>query len=90
MMPLRTPQLLVDALLERKILTPEKVAAFEAEATGQEKEFGELLVQGNVISDADLVALKSEIYRLPVARASEIEIDPELSEKINDATITFY
>ncbi|MDO8583641.1 MAG: GspE/PulE family protein, partial [bacterium] len=89
-MPFRIPQLLVDSLLERKILTLERVAALEEEGTGQEKEFGELLVQGNIISDGDLTALKSEIYRLPVVRASDVDIDPELSEKITDATIRFY
>src|SRR3989338_7777984 len=89
-MAFRTPQLLVDALLERKILTQEGIMALESEAAAQEKEFGELLVQGNTISDTDLVALKAEIYRLPIAHASEIEIDPELSEKISDATIRFY
>ncbi len=89
-MAFRTPQLLVDALLERKILTQEGIVALESEVTAQEKEFGELLVQGNAISDTDLVALKSEIYRLPIVHASEIEIDPELSEKISDATIRFY
>ncbi|MEK7583471.1 MAG: GspE/PulE family protein [Patescibacteria group bacterium] len=89
-MPFRTPQLLVDALLERKLLTPEIVSSVQAEAEAQEKYFGEMLIQKGIIGDADLAALKSEIYKLPIAHASDIEIDPQLSEKISDATIRFY
>lgn len=86
----KTPQLLADQLIERKVLTPEMVVDIEAEVASTEKDFGQALVGRNIISDADLLALKMEIYQLPVVTESDIEIDPELSEKVSDATINFY
>ena len=89
-MPFKAPQLLVDELLERKLLTPELRAELEAQALTGEQDFGELAIQKNVITDGDLLALKAEIYKLPIIRATDVEIDPGLSEKVSDATIKFY
>src|SRR3989344_6218063 len=86
----KIPQLLIDELTERKILTPELTAQISDEAAAQEMDFGQVLVQKNIITDADLVNVKAEIYKLPIIAATNVEIDPKLSEKISDATINFY
>lgn len=89
MMP-RSPQLLIDALQARNLVTPELVSQLEADAATEEKDFGELIIQRGIISDADLLTLKASIYHLPVVRAADIDIDPEFSEKISEATIRLY
>ena len=89
-MAFRIPQLLADELLERKVLTPELVSDIALEGTQKEKDFGEILVQRGIMSDADLLALKAQLYRLPVVHGTDVEIDSALSEKISDATVRFY
>ncbi len=82
--------MLVDELIERHILTAEVVAEIEAEAAKEEKDFGEVIIQKGIVTDADLLKYKVEIYKLPIIRSTDIEISTELSEKISDATIKFY
>ena len=89
-MNLKIPQLLADELVERKIITRDIEAEIEPELATGEHDFGELLIMRGIISDKDLLALKAQIYKLPVKKASEIEIDQELSEKISDSTVKFY
>ena len=86
----KAPQLLVDALIERKVLTPELVAEIEAEALKEQQDFGSLLIRRGIATDGDLLALKADLYKLPIVKAAGIEINPELSEKISDATVNLY
>src|SRR3989338_8070848 len=89
-MAFKPPQLLIDELLERKIVTPEIVAQIQAESAQGEKDFGALCIEKGIIADADLLKVKVEIYKLPVVQAVDVEIDSALSEKVSDATIKYY
>ena len=76
----KAPQLLVDALIERKVLTPELVAEIEAEALKEQQDFGSLLI-GGIATDGDLLALKADLYKLPIVKAAGIEINPSFQKK---------
>ena len=89
-MAIKIPQLLVDELTKRTVLTPDLVAKIAAEAEQNEKDFGQALVEQGLISDVDLLTVKAEVYKLPTVAATSIEIDHELSEKVSDATVNFY
>ncbi len=89
-MAFRTPQLLTEELLRQGKLTSEVISETEKEATAGEKDFGEVLVKKGLISDADLLLLKSQIYQLPSIDLTGAEIDKELLKYIPENTVTFY
>jgi type IV pilus assembly protein PilB len=86
----QTPQLLVDELMKQGVLTPDIVSTTEQEASAGQKDFGEVLVSRGIISDANLLKLKSEIYQLPVVDLGGVELDRELTKDIPDNIINFY
>ncbi|MEK7506703.1 MAG: GspE/PulE family protein [Patescibacteria group bacterium] len=89
-MAFQTPQLLIDELIKRGILTPELANQLEKEATEQNTDFGELLLERNIIADEDLLPIKSGIYQLPIVSLGSIDINRELSKEISEETINFY
>src|SRR3989344_4944658 len=86
----RRPQLLIEEISKRNLVTPEVLAEVEKEAQENGREFGEVLIEKGTISDQDLTNLKSEVYRIPTANINDIEIDGELSKKISDTVVNFY
>ena len=86
----QAPQLLVDELERRGLITPEMTAELAAQMQSEEKDFDELLIARGIMSDPDLLKLKAEIYNLPVVQAVDIEIDPDLSKQVSDSTVQLY
>lgn len=84
------PRLLIEDLIRRKILTEESAAEIEQEAASSGKDFGELIIQRGLISDGDLLAIKSQLYQIPMADLGGFQIDKELSRDIPENVITLY
>jgi len=72
------------------VLTPDLSAGLEQQAQTGGQDFGELLISSGLMTDADLLALKAEIYQLPVITLADIEINRELSKEISDEVVRFY
>ncbi|MEX1064189.1 MAG: ATPase, T2SS/T4P/T4SS family [Candidatus Paceibacterota bacterium] len=89
-MAFQTPQLLVEELVNRGLLTQEVIDDVEKEAVADQKDLGEILVKRALISDDVLLQLKSEIYQLPMVDLSGIEIDKELSKEMPENIVNFY
>ncbi len=89
-MAFQTPQLLVEELISRGLLTEDVINDVEKEAETDQKDPGEILVKRKLISDEDLLKLKSEIYQLPMVDLSGIKIDKELSKNIPENIVRFY
>lgn len=85
-----SPQLLVEELVKKNLLTQEMVFDIEEETIKTNKDFGEILINRSIISDDDLVKLKSEIYQLPIIDLAEVEISKELSREISEEVINFH
>lgn len=64
--------------------------ALEQEATAQNKDLESLIISKNIISEEDLLKIKSEIYSLPVVKLSDIEVNREVSKEISQDVISFY
>ncbi len=89
-MSIQVPQLLTEELIKRGLITADVISEVTSQAQEQDGDFGEILVSKSIISDADLLTIKSEIYKLPILRAVDIEIDPDLSKKVSDSTVQLY
>lgn len=86
----RRPQLLIEEILKRELVSADVVAEVEKEAQDNGREFGEVLVEKGGVSDGQLTEIKSEVYRIPVIDINKIEIDSELSKRISDTVVNFY
>jgi len=84
------PQLLIEELIRQGFLSPEVVGEVSQEALAGENDFGSVLVKKGLVKDADLLKIKSEIYQLPIAEISGIEIDREITKDIPENIISFY
>ncbi|MBI2063352.1 MAG: Flp pilus assembly complex ATPase component TadA [Candidatus Yanofskybacteria bacterium] len=89
-MPYQLPQLLIEELLRQGLLSSGVANEVENEASAIQKDFGEVLVRKSIISDADLLKIKSQIYQLPVADLSGVEIDRDVVKDIPENIINFY
>lgn len=89
-MPIKIPQTLIQELLRQGLISYEKVDSYEQQSLEQDKDFGRTLVELGVIKDEDLLAIKSEIYKLPVAELSKIDFNSALSQEISEDVINFY
>jgi len=84
------PQLLIEELVKRKILTQESADEVSRESASNQKEFGEVLITKNLISDSELLKIKAEIYQLPIVDLAVVEVDRELVKDIPDNIISLY
>lgn len=89
-MPIKIPQTLIQELLRKGLVSYEKVGSYEQQSVEQDKDFGRILVELGVVKDEDLLNIKSEIYKLPVADLSKIDFDSALSKEISEDVISFY
>jgi type IV pilus assembly protein PilB len=89
-MTVKIPQTLISELVNRGKASKEDLASIAQTAQKENKEFGRALAEQNIISDKDLVALKSEVYKLPVVNLKEVDVDKEALKEISEDVITFY
>ncbi len=89
-MAIKVPQTLITALVNQGVVTQEDAKSSVALAQQENRDVGQVLVEKGFISDEDLVALKSQLYRLPAIRLSDIELNHEAVKEISDEVIHFY
>ncbi len=89
-MAFQTPKILIEELIKQGVTTPEVVAEVENEAATTGEDFGEALIKKGIITDENLLRLKSRIYQLPILDAAGVEINRELSKEISEEIISFY
>ncbi len=84
------PQLLIEELIKQGFLNPALVDEIQQEILATDGDFGEALVKRNIVTDGDLLTLKSQIYHIPVIAAAGLQIDKDLSQDIPENIITLY
>ncbi|MDP2647896.1 MAG: GspE/PulE family protein [Candidatus Yanofskybacteria bacterium] len=89
-MPARTPQILINELIKLGKITPEDVGEIEAVSQKENKELGQVLIEKNIISDQELLKLRSEVYRLPVVDFSKTELQQDALQEISEDVAAFY
>jgi len=84
------PELLTEELIRQGIINPDVVAQLKNEAETTNQDFGEILIKRGTIEDENLLAIKAQIYQLPVVNFSEIDVNKELTKEIAEEIIAFY
>lgn len=89
-MPQQIPTTLFQELIKTKVITPEQGVNIEALAKKEGKDLGQILIEQGIISDEDLLALKSKLYRLPVMHLADIELSHEALKEVAEDVVNFY
>jgi type IV pilus assembly protein PilB len=89
-MPQLIPTTLLQELIKANALTAEQGAAAQDTAKQQNKDLGRVLLEQGVISDEDLTAFKAKLYRLPIIKLDDIELDRESLKEIEETVVNFY
>ncbi|MBI2062093.1 MAG: type II/IV secretion system protein [Candidatus Yanofskybacteria bacterium] len=89
-MPVKIPQTLADELIRLNIISTENVAALSDLAQSENKDFGQVLVEKNFVSDSDLLAIKSKLYRLPTVDLEGYSFNREVLKEFSEDVVNFY
>lgn len=87
---IKIPQTLVDELINLNVLTTEDVAPFSDLAQNENKDFGQIIVEKSLVSDTDLLAIKSKLYRLPTVDLEGYEFNRDVLKEFSEDVVNFY
>lgn len=86
----KTPQLLIDELIKRNIVSSDLVSEIQQAADAQGSSFEDVVVARKLISEDDLLKIKAEFYDVPAVKLSEIEVDKSMPKEISMDVMNFY
>ena len=89
-MPIKIPQTLVDELVRLNIISTGDTTTFSDLAQNENKDFGQVLVEKALVSDSDLLAIKSKLYRLPTVDLEGYEFNREVLKEFSEDVVNFY
>ncbi len=89
-MPIKIPQTLIDELVRLNVITTEDIAPFSDLAQNENKDFGQILIDKALISDPDLLVLKSKLYHLPTVDLEGYEFNREVLKEFSEDIVNFY
>ena len=87
---IKIPQTLINELIKRKLLDKKAADELSRKAAEKDKDWSQAAVESGLISDSDLVAIKSETYRLPSVSLTDENIRPEVLKTVSEDTAAFY
>lgn len=86
----KIPQTLIEELKKRKVLTSQSAQELFEKAKSEDKDFSQILVEAKIISDEDLVNIKSELYKLPAKTFEADQLEPEVLKILPEEVADFY
>lgn len=89
-MPQKIPQLLIDELIRREILSPELETQIKEEISTSNEDFDSAVLKRGLLSEDDLLKIKEQTYNLPSVRLIDIEMNRDVSKEISDEIVSFY
>ena len=89
-MPQPIPTTLYQELLKASLITPEQAAAAQEISKKDNKDLGQVLIEQGIITDEDLAAFKSKLYRLPLVDLKDVELNRESLKEIGEDAVSFY
>src|SRR3989344_6758283 len=85
-----TPSTLISELIKLNTLKESEVSDLKEEARKSDKDFGQVLIDRGLISDKDLLKLKSEHYSLPAIDLEKTDLDKSALNEISEDVVGFY
>ena len=87
---IKIPQTLLDELVRQNIISRDDLKKVIDQAEEESKEIGKVLIEREIISDKELLKLKSSLYRLPAVDLEGVEVDRSILKEVSEDVITFY
>lgn len=87
---IKIPQTLVEELIKREVLDKKRAEEISSKARSQDKDFTQALIEEKIISDSDLLAVKSELYRLPSVALRDVDVGSEVLKTLPEDIADFY
>lgn len=89
-MVIRIPQTLIEELVRLGRTTREQAKEISGKALAEEKDVGASFIESKIVSDAELLEIKSKLYRLPIFSLEETEPNPAAFKEISEDIAGFY
>ncbi len=89
-MPINIPSTLVSELLKIGAIQEPQISELSEGARKDNKDFGQALVDSGLISDKDLLEIKSKLYNLPKLDLEKIDLNKRALEEISEDVVSFY
>src|SRR3990167_312313 len=89
-MPIKIPTTLVEELIKLGLLSQKDAKTYEDFARKEDKEFGQILVEKDIISENDLLNIKSKLYHLPILRLEEVQLNSDALKELTEEIVSFY
>lgn len=89
-MPIKIPRTLIEDLLARGVINPVDLSSLEELAQKDNKDFGQVLVERGIVSDSDLLKVKSKLYRLPMVDLEGFDLKKEVLQEFSEDVVSFY
>lgn len=89
-MSIKIPITLTEELVRLGILAKKDSKSYEDLARAEDKEFGQILIEKDVISANDLMEVKSRLYHLPIVKLEDIQLNAEALKEISEDIVSFY
>ena len=86
----KIPTTLIEELIRLGFLDKKTAKSYEDLARKEDKEFGQILIEKDVVSSNDLLDIKSRLYHLPIIRLEEIQLDNAVLKEIAEDVVAFY
>ncbi|MDX1440630.1 MAG: ATPase, T2SS/T4P/T4SS family, partial [Rubricoccaceae bacterium] len=89
-MAIHVPQSLIEELVRLGRTTREQAKKVADQAVADGKDVGAAFVDAKVVTDEELLEIKSALYKLPVFSLAEMEPDPAAFKEISEDVAGFY
>ena len=89
-MPIKIPTTLAEELIRLGIFSQKDAQTYEDLAHKEDKEFGQILVEKDIVSENDLLDIKSRLYHLPILRLEEIQLNSDALQELTEEVVSFY
>lgn len=84
------PQILIQELLRLQKITQADEEALTSSQGPDQVDFGQALIDKKLVTDDELLAIKEALYKLPIVRIADIELQKDVFKEISEDVVTFY
>src|SRR3989338_805848 len=89
-MPIKIPTTLAEELVRLEMLSQKDARTYEDLARKEDKEFGQILVEKYIVTENNLLEIKSKLYHLPIVHLEEIQLNSDALKELTEEVVSFY
>ena len=89
-MSAKIPQLLLNELVRIGKLAPADLEALPQVMRKENRDAGQVLIEKGIVTDAELLSLKTELYKLPAVDLEKADLSKEALKEVSEDVANFY